>query len=124
MRPFGRSRPRLRAGIPHPEKFVEDFKQLTYTAFRSAHDGSVEFRTAKSLDARLAALNPPPPLLVIFGSKDALIAPASAELYKKVSGASVEIIHGPGHSPMVEAPAKAPDLIKSFLGSSCATQNP
>ena len=104
-------------GFPVPEKFVADFKQLTYTAFRSAHDGSVEYRTAKSLDERLAALDPVPPLLVIFGSKDALIPAASAELFKKVPGARVEIIDGPGHSPMVEAPAKTLALITGFLAN-------
>jgi pimeloyl-ACP methyl ester carboxylesterase len=100
-----------------PEKFVADFKQLTYTAFRTAHEDSVAFREAKSLDERLAALSPTPPLLVIFGSKDALISPANAKLFEKVPGAKVEIIDGSGHSPMVEAPAKTLDLIKSFLGS-------
>ena len=104
-------------GFPVPEKFVADFKQLTYTAFRSTHDGSVEYRTAKSLDERLAALEPVPPLLVIFGSKDALIPAASAELFKKVPGARVEIIDGPGHSPMVEAPAKTLALITGFLAN-------
>ena len=104
-------------GFPVPEKFVADFKQLTYTAFRTAHSDSVAFREAKSLDERLAALDPAPPLLVIFGSKDALISPANAKLFEKVPGAKVEIIDGSGHSPMVEAPAKTLDLIKSFLGS-------
>ena len=35
-------------GFAVPERFVADFEQLTYTAFRSAHDGSVNFRKAKS----------------------------------------------------------------------------
>lgn len=104
-------------GFPVPEKFVADFKQLTYTAFRSAHDGSVEYRKAKPLYERLAALDPVPPLLVIFGSKDALIPAASAELFKTVPGARVEIIDGAGHSPMVEAPAKTLALLTGFLAN-------
>jgi pimeloyl-ACP methyl ester carboxylesterase len=104
--------------FPVPDKFVADLNQLTYTAFRSAHDDSVTYREAKSLYERLMALSPPPPPLVIFGSKDALISPASAKLFEQVSGATVEIIDGPGHSPMVETPTKTLELIKSFLGSS------
>ena len=53
-------------GFPVPEKFVADMRQLTYNAFRSAHDDSVAFVTTKPTVERLAALTPPPPLLVIF----------------------------------------------------------
>ncbi len=35
-------------GFPVPEKFVADLKQLTYTAFRSAHDESVAYRSAQT----------------------------------------------------------------------------
>jgi pimeloyl-ACP methyl ester carboxylesterase len=102
-------------GFAVPEKFVADFEQLTYTAFRSAHEESVAFRERKPVDQRLAALAPVPPLLVIFGSKDALVPPASAKLFDKVPGAKVETIEGAGHSPMVEAPAKTLALIIGFL---------
>lgn len=102
-------------GFPVPERFVADFRQLTYTAFRSAHDGSAEFRTAKPTPQRLAALDPVPPLLVIFGALDAIVPPANAKLFEVVPGARVEIIDGAGHSPMVEAPAKTLALIADFL---------
>ncbi|MGB2931132.1 MAG: alpha/beta fold hydrolase [Methyloceanibacter sp.] len=108
-------------GIPVPEKFVADFQQLTYTAFRSAHDGSTTYRKAKSIPDRLAALDPVPPLLVIFGAQDALISAASAKLFEAVPGARIEIIDGAGHSPMVEAPAKTLDLIDNFIKNA---QNP
>jgi pimeloyl-ACP methyl ester carboxylesterase len=100
-----------------PEQFVADFKQLTYTAFRSDHDASVTFRTERQTPDRLKALNPVPPLLVIFGSRDALISPASAELFGAVPGARVEVIDGAGHSPMVEAPEKTLTLIADFLAN-------
>jgi pimeloyl-ACP methyl ester carboxylesterase len=85
-------------------------KQLTYTAFRSAHDDSIAYETEKPVVERLAALNP-----VIFGSQDALVAPESAKLYERVPGAKVVILDGPGHSPMVEAPKKTLALIEDFL---------
>ena len=106
---------RLRAGFPVPEKFVADVKQLTYTAFRTAHNDSMAYETEKPVVERLAALNPVPPLLVIFGSQDALVAPESAKLYERVPGAKVVVLDGPGHSPMVEAPEKTLALIEDFL---------
>jgi pimeloyl-ACP methyl ester carboxylesterase len=102
-------------GFPVPEKFAADVKQLTYTAFRTAHNDSIAYETEKPVVERLAALNPVPPLLVIFGSQDALVAPESAKLYQRVPGAKVVILDGPGHSPMVEAPEKTLALIEDFL---------
>lgn len=102
-------------GFAVPEKFVADFKQLTYTAFRTAHNDSIAYRRNKSLSERLAALDKAPPVLVIFGARDALVAPASAKLYERVAGAKVVTIDSVGHSPMVEAPEKTIDLINSFL---------
>ena len=104
-------------GFPVPDKFVADVKQLTYTAFRTAHDDSMAYETEKPVVERLAALGQVPPLLVIFGSRDALVAPASAKLYERVPGAKVTIIDGAGHSPMVEAPEKTLGLIRDFLTS-------
>jgi pimeloyl-ACP methyl ester carboxylesterase len=101
--------------FPVPEKFVADMKQLTYEAFRSAHDESVAFRTAKATWARLAALKRPPPLLAIVGAQDAIVPPDKAKLYDLVPGAKVVTLAGVGHSPMVEAPAETLALIRAFL---------
>lgn len=102
-------------GFPVPEKFVADLKQLTYEAFRTAHDESIAFRRAKAPYERVAALKPVPPLLAIFGAQDAIVPPDHAKLWAKVPGARVEMIEGSGHSPMVEAPAKTLELIRGFL---------
>ncbi len=104
-------------GFPVPEAFVADLWQLTYTAFHNAHDGSLAYVTDQGTPERLSALDPVPPLLVIFGTRDQLISPASAKLFDKVPGASVVMIDGAGHSPMVEAPEKTLALIKDFLAA-------
>jgi pimeloyl-ACP methyl ester carboxylesterase len=65
-------------GFAVPEKFIADIKQLTYTSFRSAHDDSVTYRTAKPTYERIAELTPVPPLLVIFGARDAIVPPDHA----------------------------------------------
>ena len=108
--------------FPVPEKFVADLKQLTYEAFRTAHDESIAFRTAKAPYERLAALTPVPPLLAIFGAEDTIVPPDHAKLWAKVPGARVEMIEGAGHSPMVEAPAKTLALIRGFLAPVPAAQ--
>jgi pimeloyl-ACP methyl ester carboxylesterase len=102
-------------GFPVPEKFVADLKQLTYTAFRSAHEDSIAYRTAKPTNERLAALTPVPPLLALTGTEDAIVPPEHAKYFAQVPGAKIVMIEGSGHSPMVEKPAKTLELIRSFL---------
>jgi len=101
-------------GFVVPEKFVADFKQLTYTACRMAHDESIAYRKFAPPHERIAALKPVPPLLAIFGSRDAIVPPAHAKLFERVPGAKVTTIDGVGHSPMIESPARVVKLIKAF----------
>jgi pimeloyl-ACP methyl ester carboxylesterase len=102
-------------GFPVPEKFVADLKQLTYTAFRSAHEDSTAYRTAKPTNERLAALAPVPPLLALVGTEDAIVSPAHAKYFEQVPGAKVVMIDSAGHSPMVEKPKETLELIRGFL---------
>jgi pimeloyl-ACP methyl ester carboxylesterase len=102
-------------GFPVPERFVADLKQLTYTAFRSAHEDSIAYRTAKPTNERLASLNPVPPLLALTGSRDAIVPPEHEKYFAQVPGAKIAMIDGSGHSPMVEKPAETLALIRSFL---------
>lgn len=102
-------------GFAVQEKFVADIKQLTYTAFRTAHNDSVAYRTQKPLYERLAALKPVPPLLAISGVLDTIVPAEQAKLFERVPGGKVAMIEGAGHSPMVERPAKTLELIQGFL---------
>jgi pimeloyl-ACP methyl ester carboxylesterase len=102
-------------GFPVPEKFVADLKQLTYTAFRSAHEESIAYRTTKPTNERIAALMPVPPLLALTGTEDAIVPPAHAKYFAQVPGAKIATIEGSGHSPMVEKPARTLELIRDFL---------
>jgi len=58
-----------------------------------------------------------PPLLAIFGTRDALISPGDAKFFERVPGAKIKMIEGVGHSPMVESPTIVLDLIQAFLRS-------
>jgi len=102
-------------GFPVPETFISDVQQLTYSAFRQAHDESVAYRKAVAPYERIAALKPMPPLLAIFGTRDAIISPDDAKFFQRVPGAKVAMIEGAGHSPMVEAPEKVLESIRAFL---------
>lgn len=102
-------------GFPVPEKFVADLWQLTYTAFHNAHHDSIAFVTEMGTPERLKALDPVPPLLVIFGTEDALIAPSSAKLFEAVPDAKLVMINGAGHSPMVEKPEETLAAMKGFI---------
>jgi pimeloyl-ACP methyl ester carboxylesterase len=102
-------------GFPVPEKFVADLRQLTYTAFRSAHEDSIAYRTAKPTNERLAAVVPVPRLLALTGTEDAIVPPAHAKYFAQVPGAKIVMIEGAGHSPMVEKPARTLELIRAFL---------
>ena len=102
-------------GFPVPEKFVADLWQLTYTVFHKAHDDSIAYVTEEGSPRRLAALDPVPPLLVIFGTQDALISPESATLFETMPGARLVMIDGAGHSPMVEKPEETLAHIESFI---------
>jgi hypothetical protein len=66
------------SGFPVPEACVADLWQLTYTVFHNAHDGSLAYVIEEGTPERLAALDPVPPLLVIFGTRDQLISPPSS----------------------------------------------
>jgi pimeloyl-ACP methyl ester carboxylesterase len=103
-------------GYPVPERFVADFRQLTYRAFKLAHEESVAYRAKRPTYERLAAIKPaPPPLLAITGSMDAIVPPAFVMQYGRLTGARIEIVEGSGHSPMVEKPERALALIRDFL---------
>jgi len=102
-------------GFPIPDKFIADLRQLTYTAFHDAHEESVAYVTTRSMPERLAVLESQPPILVIFGTRDALIPVRSAQRFADVPGAQLVMIDDVGHSPMVEAPSRTLELIRDFI---------
>lgn len=109
-------------GFPVPEAFIADFRRLTYTAFRKAHENSVAYVSRQHAPERLANLVSIPPLLVIFGTEDALIPVEGAKQFGSVPGAELVMIPGAGHSPMVEKPAETLRAIRRFLAAKNETE--
>lgn len=101
------------AGFPNPDQTIDDYRAMTYTSFRAAHDGNADFVAELALDDRLRRIAVP--LLSIFGTEDQLCDPESAQAaYDAVPGAWIAEIEGAGHSPNVEKPRETAALIEEF----------
>ncbi len=100
-------------GFDVPDRFVEDFRDMTYTSYDDSHRGSDDYSKESGLAERLA--DESVPLLVVFGSKDELVGPRVGAGLPHVPGARVVVLDGVGHSPHVERPAATARLIADFL---------
>jgi pimeloyl-ACP methyl ester carboxylesterase len=100
-------------GFDVPDRFVEDFRDMTYTSYDDSHRASSDYSEKSGLAERLA--DESLPLLVIFGSEDELVDPESAQGYRTVPGARIVVLDGVGHSPHVERPEATARLIENFL---------
>jgi pimeloyl-ACP methyl ester carboxylesterase len=100
-------------GFDVPDRFVEDFREMTYTSYDASHRGSDDYGKESGLADRLA--DESVPLLVVFGSEDDLVDPKSAQGYRQVPGARIVVLDGVGHSPHVERPNATARLIQNFL---------
>jgi pimeloyl-ACP methyl ester carboxylesterase len=101
-------------GFDVPDAFVDDLRQLTYTAFDESAAKEDEYSDERPLDERIGASFVP--LLVIFGEDDQIYDAGEAlEAYAAgVRGARTELIPGAGHSPNVETPELTANLILRF----------
>jgi hypothetical protein len=70
--------PRIRVGLSGAGRFRRRSLAVHITVFHNAHDGSLAYVIEEGTPERLAALDPVPPLLVIFGTRDQLISPPSS----------------------------------------------
>jgi pimeloyl-ACP methyl ester carboxylesterase len=100
-------------GFDVPDRFVDDFRDMTYSSYDSSHNGADDYRDEMGLADRLADEHVP--LLVIFGAQDDIAEPRSAHDYRKVPGARIVLLDDAGHSPHVEKPAATARLVLNFL---------
>jgi pimeloyl-ACP methyl ester carboxylesterase len=99
-------------GYDVPDRFVDDFKRMTYTSYAS-DDEEGDYSDPIPLDRRIARDRTP--LLAIFGAEDQIYDSREAlAAYAKVPGARTEIVPGAGHSPNVEKPARTAALVLAF----------
>lgn len=98
-----------------PQQLVDDLRGMPYHALTAASRASDDYLKQRPLPDRLGALGRP--LLVIFGEQDQRWRSSSAALYRAVPGASVELLPGVGHSPMLEDPPRTAALLLTFSRS-------
>ncbi|WP_157546373.1 alpha/beta fold hydrolase [Hamadaea tsunoensis] len=99
-------------GFTAPADIVDDVRAMTYHGLLATSHASDDYLTQRTMPERLSALGKP--LLVIFGRQDQRWPVSSAELYRAVAGARIEVVADSGHSPMVEDPARTAELLSGF----------
>lgn len=102
-------------GYDVPDAFVEDVKQLTYTAYDTSPSGNHDFLDEESLDQRMAATGKP--LMVLMGAEEQVVNDPQRALDQYadgVPGAETHLIADAGHSPNVERPALTAKLVQRF----------
>ncbi|WP_231921421.1 alpha/beta fold hydrolase [Micromonospora auratinigra] len=102
-------------GFEAPQQLVDDTRAMTYHSLTATSHASDGYLTRRPIPERLAPLGRP--LLVIFGAEDQRWRASSADAYRAVPGARVEVIPGVGHSPMVENPSRTAELLLAFAGA-------
>jgi pimeloyl-ACP methyl ester carboxylesterase len=95
-----------------PDTFVEHVQRLTLRDVVGAMRASTDYLAQRSLPDRLRPLGLP--LLVIFGADDGRWRSSSADAYRVVPGARVELLAGVGHTPMLEDPGRTARLLLDF----------
>ena len=99
-------------GFDVPDRFVDDFRRMTYTSYTGAGEEG-DYTEAAPLDRRIEREGIP--LLAIFGAEDQLYdTPEALAAYAKVPGARTVLVPGAGHSPNVEKPARTAALVLGF----------
>jgi pimeloyl-ACP methyl ester carboxylesterase len=100
-------------GFPVPDRFVEDVKRLTYSAYDGSHNGFDEYTDERPLPARAAATGKP--TLAIMGAEEQIASdPVAALAAYRARGVKTALIQGAGHSPNVERPAHTTVLVLAF----------
>lgn len=100
-------------GFEVPDAFVDDVKEMTYSAYTGSHDAFDEYTDAKPLPQRAAATGKP--ILAIMGAEEQIASdPREALAAYSDAGAQTKLIQGAGHSPNVEKPAETAALVLGF----------
>ncbi|TDD38578.1 alpha/beta fold hydrolase [Saccharopolyspora elongata] len=95
-----------------PEELVTDVRGMTYRSLTATDEAVDAFLAERPVPDRLAGLGLP--VLVIFGAQDRRWQPSSAQDYRRIPHARIEILDGVGHTPMFEDPDTTGALLHGF----------
>ncbi len=95
-----------------PDRMIDDIRGMTYRGLTATDEAVDAFLKERPIPHRLASLDLP--TLVIFGSQDRRWQPSSAQDYRRVPHARIEILDGVGHTPVFEDPDTTGTLLHGF----------
>lgn len=98
-----------------PSVLIEHVMRVSRRDFVGMTRGSRDYLAQRSLPDRIAPLGLP--LLVVFGTEDRRWRVSSADAYRAVPGARIELLAGVGHTPMMEDPDRTGLLLLDLLES-------
>jgi len=98
-----------------PDAVIQAALGMTHPALAGTAHGALQYMGERSLPDRLTALGIR--VLVIFGAEDARYPSSSAEDYRAVPGATVQLLPGVGHTPMLEDPEATGALLLDFVAA-------
>ncbi|MEU0569408.1 alpha/beta hydrolase [Nonomuraea sp. NPDC005983] len=101
-----------RAGYQIPEELLDEVRAMTFHTLTATMQATRDYLEQRALPDRLAALGKP--LLVIFGEDDRRWRSSSAADYRTVPGATIELLPGLGHSPILEDPPRTAASLLAF----------
>jgi pimeloyl-ACP methyl ester carboxylesterase len=104
--------PAFGADFEIPQPFVDEFRHIDLQVYAATSQAASAYLEKQTLPERLALLGKP--LLVIFGAADRRWRPASAADYHTVPGATVEMLPGIGHTPILEDPRRTAAAVLAF----------
>lgn len=101
-----------------PDQIIADIRGMTYRSLTATDEASTRYLEQRPIPDRLAGLGLP--TLVIFGAQDHRWQPSSAQDYRRVPNARIDILDGIGHTPMLEDPNTTATLLHTFTTRSPA----
>ncbi|MFJ2900009.1 alpha/beta fold hydrolase [Streptomyces sp. NPDC087218] len=95
-----------------PDRMIADVRGMTYRSLTATDEASTAYLEERPVPDRLVGLDLP--TLVVFGSRDRRWRPSSAQDYRRVPRARIEILDGVGRTPMFEDPDTTGALLRDF----------
>ena len=101
-----------RPGFEIPHHFLDELRRMRLSTLAATLQAGSAYLAERPLPDRLKVLGKP--LLVVFGVDDRRWRSSSADGYRVVPGARVEMLAGVGHTPIIEDPDRTAEALLSF----------
>jgi pimeloyl-ACP methyl ester carboxylesterase len=99
-------------GAEVPQEFVDDYRDMTYSAFRGSYREGDEFVEERGLDERLSGTGVP--VLAVMGTRDQEVKARALDTWARMRGVVATRLPGTGHTPQWQYPWRLARLIAAF----------